>query len=158
MKKAEFPLARVKRVRAVEEQLARARFGTAEGLAREAEALVDARQADVAVAIDDLRGLQGAPSLSPSAVITALGVVDHRREELRRAVATAQTLRFQAETLRKHWVERAKDVKGLERLESRTLDAARREAEHAEALEIDETASQRAERASRLQEMAEDGR
>jgi flagellar export protein FliJ len=158
MKKAEFPLARVKRVRAVEEQLARARFGSAEAMAREAEALVDARQADVAIAIDDLRGLQGAPSLAPSAVITALSVVDHRREELRQALARAQTLRFQAEELRKHWVERAKDLRGLERLESRTLDTARREAEHAEMLQLDETASQRAERASRLQEMAEDGR
>ena len=158
MKKIEFPLARVKRVRAVEEQMARARFGSAEGLAREAEALVDARQVDVAVAIDDLRGLQGAPALEPRAVITALGVVDQRREELRLAQARAQTLRFQAEELRKHWLERAKDLRGLERLESRTIDAARREAEHAEALQLDETASQRAERAARLQEMAEDGR
>lgn len=147
MKKYQFRLARVQRVRAVEEDLARARFGEAELEARNAEDRAEARRRDIDRAIDDLRGLQGSPKLAPTSVIAALSLVDEARATWRDADGVARGLRARAEEMRRAWMERRRDVEGLERLDGRARDEFRREQEHAEVALLDEVASQRDARA-----------
>ena len=144
-----FRLQRVERVRAVEEEIERARFGEAEKVARDAEQDADRARAGVAGAVDDLRGLQGSPQLAPASVMAALILVDEARVALRNAEQRARALRSEAETRRAAWVARVHDLEGLERLETRALESFRREEEHLEALAMDETASQRAAHARR---------
>lgn len=149
MTKHVFRLQRVERVRAVEEEIERARFGEAEKTARDAEEQAEQARASVASAIDDLRGLQGSPRLAPANVMAALMLVDEARVTLRNAEQRARVLRADAETRRAAWIARVHDLEGLERLETRSLDAFRHEEERLEALAMDETASQRAAHARR---------
>jgi flagellar export protein FliJ len=149
MSKFTFRLQRVERVRAVEEEIERARFGEAEKIARDAEDLAEHARTSVTAAVDDLRGLQGSPQLAPASVMAALILVDEARIALRNAEQRARVLRTEAETRRAAWVARVHDLEGLEKLETRSLDAFRREEERLEALAMDETASQRAAHARR---------
>ena len=151
MTKFTFRLQRVERVRAVEEEIERARFGEAEKIARDAEEQAERARSSVAAAIDDLRGLQGSPQLAPASVMAALILVDEARGALRNAEQRARALRTEAETRRAAWVARVHDLEGLERLETRSLEAFRREEERLEALAMDETASQRAAHTRRAQ-------
>jgi flagellar biosynthesis chaperone FliJ len=137
-------LERVERVRSVEEELARVRFSAAEADARAAEALAEERRAAIAHAVDDLRGLQGTPSLAPAQVIAALSCVDRARDTWRSAHERALTLRFQAEELRAAWHERLKDKKGVSRLVERVATAERIDAERDASNDMDETAARRA--------------
>ncbi len=139
-----FRLQRVKRVRAVEEELERARFGEAEKMARTAEDAAEGARDRVTSAVDDLRGLQGSPQLAPASVMAALILVDEARIALRNAEQRARDLRTEAETRRKAWVARVNDLEGLERLETRSREAHHREEERLATLAMDETASQRA--------------
>lgn len=149
MKRYQFKLQRVKRVREVEEEIARAAFGSAELAAREAEMRAETRRADIARAIDDLRGLQGAPKLDPMTVITSLGLVDDARRAWFDAVEFARGLRVKAEELRVAWQARKRDVDGLERLDEHAHAAYFLEREREEAHAIDDNASQRDARARR---------
>jgi hypothetical protein len=139
-----FRLQRVKRVRAVQEEIERARFGEAERIARDSEEAAERSRADVAAAIDDLRGLQGSPRLAPASVMAALILVDEARVALRAAEQRARTLRTEAEARRAVWVARVNDLEGLERLETRSRETFLREEERLATLAMDETASQRA--------------
>jgi len=143
----EFRLRRVKRVRAVEEDIERARFAEAEGQARSAENAADRARAAAAGAIADLRALQASPALEPAAVLAALALVDEARAALRDADRRAHTQRTEAETRRQAWLARRRDLEALERLEERSRHAFHREAEAAQTRALDETASQRAARA-----------
>lgn len=149
MKKYEFRLQRVKRVRAVEEDMSRARFGAAESAAREAELRADERQAAIARAVDELRGLQGTPVLEPSSVIAALGLVDDARTLWKTALEEARALRNVAEEHRREWQARKRAIEGLERLDERSRVAHVLESERNEALANDEAAMQRDARARR---------
>lgn len=149
MKRYEFRLNRVKRVRHVAEDLARAAFGAAEAKAREAEARVDARKAAVDRAVDELRGLQGSPKLAPQSVITALGLVDDARRVWFESVEAAQGLRQKAEDERRAWIAARREVDALERLDERSRAEYVLERERSEALVQDDTASQRDARARR---------
>jgi len=153
-----FRLQRVKRVRAVEEEVARARYGAAELIARDAEALAEEKRHGIARAIDDLRGLQGSPSLAPARVLTAIVYVDERRADWRTALEVARSLRARAEEERKAWLLRKQDVEALARLDDRARDGHRFEQDKLESLALDETASQRAARTQRANEFAADGR
>jgi flagellar export protein FliJ len=144
-----FRLQRVKRVRAVEEELERVRFGEAEKAARDAEDSADKARARVTAAVDDLRGLQGSPELAPASVMAALILVDEARIALRSVEQRARDLRVEAETRRKAWVARVNDLEGLERLEMRSREEHRLEEERLATLAMDETASQRAAHARR---------
>lgn len=158
MTKYVFRLQRVKRVRAVEEEVSRARYGAAELAAREAADLAERKRLAIESAIDDLRGLQGSPTLAPSRVLTALVYVDECRADWRAALEVAQTLRMRADEERKAWLVRKQDVEALERLDERSRDEFRFEQDKSESQALDETASQRAARAQRLNEIAVDGR
>lgn len=144
MTKHVFRLQRVKRVRAVEEELERARFGEAEKIARDAEENAERARASVTAAVDDLRGLQGSPQLAPASVMAALILVDEARVALRAAEQRARTLRTEAEARRVAWVARVNDLEGLDRLETRSRETHQREEERLATLAMDETASQRA--------------
>lgn len=149
MTRHQFRLQRVKRVRAVEEDIERARFGEAEGIARTAEEAAETARAFVASALDDLRGLQGSPKLEPASVLAALMLVDEARAKVRSAEQHARARRAEAETRRQAWVARVRDLDGLERIETRSRDAFHRDQERVESLAMDETASQRAAHARR---------
>jgi flagellar export protein FliJ len=149
MKRYEFGLQRVKRVRGVEEDMAKAEFGTAEAAARTAEARAAECHAAVERAIDDLRGLQGSPRLAPSSVIVALGLVDDARRSWFDAEELANVARARAEELRRAWQARKRDLDGLERLDDRARAEWTLEREREEAHAIDETAIQRTARARR---------
>lgn len=149
MKRYEFRLNRVKRVRRVAEDLARAEFGVAEASAREAEARVEAHKTAVDRAVDELRGLQGSPKLAPQSVITALGLVDDARRVWFESIEAAKGLRQQAEEKRRAWIAARREVDGLERLDERSRAEYVLERERAEALVQDDTASQRDARARR---------
>ena len=149
MKKYVFRLQRVKRVRAVEEELARAEFGVAQALATDAEVRAHERRAEIERAVDDLRGLQGTPTLAPASVIIALGLVDDARAAWRTADEEARGLRAKAEEQRLVWQERKRALEGLERLDERSRTAFAFERERVETLELDETAMQRDARARR---------
>ncbi|MBL8858681.1 MAG: hypothetical protein JNL28_09265 [Planctomycetes bacterium] len=149
MKSYKFKLQRVKRVRAIEEEIARAAFAAAEFAARAAEARADERKADIARAIDDLRGLQAAPTLAPATVISSLGLVDDARRAWFDASEAARELRTKAEELRVAWQGRKRDVDGLDRLDEHARAAYFIERERDEARAIDDNASQRDARARR---------
>jgi flagellar export protein FliJ len=151
MTQHQFRLQRVQRVRAVEEDIERARFGEAEMIARNAEEAADKARAFVASALDDLRGLQGSPTLEPASVLAALMLVDEARGNLRLAEQHAHAQRVEAETRRRAWLARRRDLEGLERLEVRSRDEFHREHERLEARAMDETAIQRAAHVRRTQ-------
>lgn len=143
MTKYAFRLQRVQRVRAVEEELARARFGEAETAARLAEERTEDRRRAIDVAIDDLRGLQGSPTLAPTSVIAALGLVEEARTAWRAAEDAARNLRLAAEDARRAWMERRRDLEGLDRLDERSRAEFLQERDRLETLALDEVASQR---------------
>ncbi len=151
MKRYAFGLERVKRVRGVEEDLAKAEFSAAEMIAREAEARADERKAAIDQAIDDLRGLQGSPNLAPASVIVALGLVDDARRAWFDAVETARGLRGRAEEQRRAWLARKRDLEGLERLDEHARADWALEREREEALGLDDTAIQRNARTRRAE-------
>jgi flagellar export protein FliJ len=149
MKRYEFGLQRVKRVRGVEEDLSKAAFGSAEAAARAAETRAAECRAAVDIAIDDLRGLQGSPRLAPTAVIVALGLVDDARRAWFDAEELANVARARAEELRRAWQAKKRDVDGLQRLDERARADWVLEREREEAHAMDETAIQRTARARR---------
>lgn len=151
MKRYVFTLQRVKRVRGVEEELAKAEFGAAEALARGAETRAEQCQAAIALAVHDLRGLQGSPRLEPHSVIVALGLVDDARRVWFDAHDAARVARARAEELRRAWQARKRDLDGLERLDERSRADWALEREREEARGIDDTAIQRKARAQRIE-------
>jgi flagellar export protein FliJ len=157
MKRYEFGLQRVKRVRGVEEDLAKAEFSSAEVAARTAEMRASDCKAAVDRAVDDLRGLQGSPRLEANAVITALGLIDDARRTWFDAAELAHVARARAEELRRAWQARRRDVEGLERLDERERAEWMLERDREELRIIDETAIQRAARSRRVMNVDSSG-
>lgn len=153
MRRYEFRLQRVKRVREVEEDLARAEFSAAEAQARAAEERARTCKSAIDTAVDDLRGLQGSPRLSPQSVITALGLVDDARRAWIDAQTVVEGLRRTAEERRQTWIARKRDVDGLERLDERSHAEYVLVREREDSLALDDTASQRDARARRTREL-----
>ncbi|MDZ4774732.1 MAG: hypothetical protein SGI72_16530 [Planctomycetota bacterium] len=143
MKRYVFGLQRVKRVRGVEEELAKAQFAAAEMVAREAETRAQERKLAIEIAIDDLRGLQGSPRLAPTSVMVALEMVDDARRVWFEAEESARGLRARAEEQRRAWQARKRDLDGLARLDEHARADWMLERDRDEARELDETASQR---------------
>jgi flagellar export protein FliJ len=144
MSKFQFRLARLAHVRALQERVARERWLAAEELTRAAEAKAESARETVLRARDELRAEQSAPTIAIERVMAGARLVETLRERRRSAVEHARTLRFQAEELRRPWSERRREVRGLERLESRDQEQHRQEELVREARELDEVASMRA--------------
>jgi flagellar export protein FliJ len=139
-----FRLARLAHVRALQERLAREQWLAAEELARAAEDKAALARDTLLRARGELRALQSEPTIAVERVMAASRLVETLRERRRAAVEHARTLRFQADELRRPWSERRREVRGLERLEERDLEAHRTEEATRESREIDEVASMRA--------------
>jgi flagellar export protein FliJ len=134
-----FALERLKRVRAVEERIARAALANAERAARAAEdavvdhrRIVDAGRAAAAGAADG-------PLLARSAELDRRALDHLLRVLVARREAWLST-RGQADRLGDAWRARERDRRALEELEGRLKTRFRREAERAEAAALDEVA------------------
>lgn len=146
MKRFQFRLARLARVRALQEEQARAEWQAAEQEARAAEARTARATADRDTARGLLADDLSAGALGPGEVMLAHGQLDRMDREIRQRREVQVTARFQADQARAPWEERRRDVRALERLEERARDDHHREAEAAEAQTLDEVASTRAAR------------
>ncbi len=144
MSKFQFRLARLAHVRAVQERVARERWLAAEELARAAEAKAEFAREAVVRARDELRAEQSAPTIAIERVMAGSRLVETLRDRRRSTVEHARTLRFQAEELRRPWSERRREVRGLEKLESRDLGQHQQDELVRESRELDEVASMRA--------------
>jgi hypothetical protein len=129
-----FPLERLKRVRAIEERIARAAWAGAERAAREAESAVE-HQRDLVAAgrADTAAGDPRRAELDRRAIDRLLQVLVARRE-------TALTARGQAARLAADRQARERDRRALAELDERLRTRFRREAEKAEARALDEVA------------------
>jgi flagellar export protein FliJ len=143
--KFHFPLARLLRVKEIEEKAAQARYSEADLAARAKEEAAARRSAEAIEARSE--GV-----VRVDAVLGSIGLVDaaRRRADAERQVAL--TSRFQAEQQRVAWVERRRDLKGLEKLRERRREEFLAVRGAIEAALMDETAALRhARRAGRDQ-------
>jgi flagellar export protein FliJ len=140
-------LARVLRVREVQEQLARRTWLTAEGQARNAEQATDDLRAARASMTSRLG--ESLTSLSPSWVMLSQAQIDRTGVRARAQAERARTLRGQAEATRAPWQERRAAARGLARLVERARNEEYAEALAAEARAMDEIAAQRGARQGR---------
>lgn len=141
--KFHFPLARLLRVKEIEEKAAQARYSEADLAARAKEESAARRTTEALEAQAQLLRLQSEGVVRVESVLGSLGLVDaaRRRADAERQVAL--TGRFQAEQQRVAWVERRRDVKGLEKLRERRRDEFLAVRGAIEAALMDETAALR---------------
>ena len=137
--KFRFRLARLKRVRAIEERVAHAAWSGAEQIAREAEANAEQQRATVARGRTEAAGATDGPLAAKSAELDR-AAVDHLLRVLVARREAALTTRGQADRLADAWRTRERDRRGLQELEERLHTRFRRESERAEARELDEIA------------------
>lgn len=144
MKRFQFRLARVLRVRRIEEQAARATFLEQQVLAREAqesaEQALGQRQLMESQLTDQL---QSGP-IDPRSAIRGQNSIEGMGHVCRRRRDQATTLSLQAEQAREPWVETRVDVRALERLEDRMRERHLSAVEKKANQELDETAARRA--------------
>lgn len=152
MTRFRFPLARLARVRSIQERLAREAWQAAVAEARLAEAGLDAAHAAVDGARDALRRLASAGALDVGNVLIAQRELARLERDEVRVRERVVTLRERAERLRPAWQERRREVVGLERLEQHARDAWTVEERRREARAMDEVAETRAARARREDE------
>ncbi|MCP3914811.1 MAG: hypothetical protein GY711_04525 [bacterium] len=137
-------LARVRRVREIQEELARADWLTAERSADAAEEASAAGFAEVAQAREQLGQRMESGLSAPTETLHAFTAIDRIEDTARLWRERARTLRFQADQKRAPWEERRRDVRALELLEDRAREAEIQEEFEAETLELDEVALRRA--------------
>jgi flagellar biosynthesis chaperone FliJ len=143
-----FRLARLLRVREVEEELARERWRTAERIARAAEGRVDLRRGELARSLELLRTEQARERIDPARVLAADLAIEGQRAALQTALEHARSARLASEQARAAWLSAKRAHEGLTRLEARDRELARQTAGQKEARELDEVASVRAERSA----------
>ena len=134
-----FRLARLKRVRAIEERVARASWSAAEHDAAGAEAALERHRA----AIEGARTVGGGTALDPRRALVDQQIVDGLVRGLLPRKEEALTLRGQARRLAAAWRERESDRRALEELETRARERHRAELQRLENREMDETALRR---------------
>jgi flagellar export protein FliJ len=151
VKRFEFQLQRLARVRKVQEDLARAAWQAAEAAARELARRVEAAEAGILEAVEDLRTLQSSPRLEAAQLIQAqqaVQLLSVRREAL---VGRQRDAQAEADRLREPWQALRTELEGLRRLEEKARERHRLEAERIETNETDQVAMERA-RQRRLDE------
>jgi len=144
-----FRLARVRRIRELEERLARSEWGEAQAEANQAASQRDQMRADLNAAREELRSLLGPvsdgetpkPPLDPQAVALSHELLDQQASHVRRADERTLTLQGQADRLAAAWKKRDTRRQALERLEERDQKTHFRELEREDAKEQDERAS-----------------
>lgn len=142
----EFRLDRLRRIREIDEQVARAVWTAAEAESREATTLLEKARG----AVQDAReGLSfsldpGADtSLDPREVLLSLDAIQSMLEIVRERRESALTLRTQADRLAEDWQEREVGRRALVELEARARSHHRAERERQENAELDEQALMR---------------
>jgi hypothetical protein len=152
MSRFKFRLARIERVRTIEEEIARGRYAEAELAARAAEDLAQ-RCADALTECDEhARRLQGQLQLAPHEMLRTIVAAGEARERTRRARDRAATLRYQAGLVRASWLERRKDARALERLEERHREIHEIGEQRADTESMNAAALERAGRRARLED------
>ena len=141
--KFRFPLARLLRLKEIEEKVAQARYSEANHVAaRQEEAALRERAAALA-AQAQLLALQSEAAVNVASVLSSIGLVDAAKKREAAERERALTLRFQAEQQRGAWVESRRDVKGLEKLRDRRREEFLAVRGAIEAALMDETAAVR---------------
>lgn len=141
-RRLEFRLERVRRVRDLEERVARAERIHAEGVARAAEASRDAARELLERSRETLRKiLAGTPD--PRTVLVAQKALDGELAFLRRRSESARTLRTQAERIAAAHSERKNAARALEELRARAQKRHGAELEKLENAQLDEIAQRR---------------
>jgi len=134
-----FRLERVKRVRAIEERVARAAWSEAERAARAAEQALAESRAAVEEARAGVAG-SGAGPLAPRSAETERRAVDALLRALARRKERALTARGQASRLADAWRARERDRRSLAELEERQRADQRIDDERRAARTMDEVA------------------
>ena len=143
MKRFEFRLKRLARVRQVQEEQARARWLSAEMEARELEARVSKAQAQIAEALVHLRQAQAAPFVDPRSVLGSRSSIELMEDGRRRLSLQARSARKRADQEKLPWTSVRAELEGLARLEEKEHEQHRLEVERSEAVELDEIAAER---------------
>jgi len=146
MKHFDFRLARVLRVRRIEEQVARAEFLERQVMANEAqEASQRALEGRLLIESQLAEEIETGP-LDPRSAIRAQDSIDGMGRVWLRRSEHAKTLAVQAEQARAPWIEVRTDVRALEHIEERKRERFSSEVERRANRELDETAARRAKR------------
>lgn len=140
---APFRLARVLRVRELEEELARSAWHTAAHAARTADEHSTGLRARRDSALADLAHKMRS-GLAPAEWVVHAGLIDRVTEALVVVEQRARTLERQADALLGPLRDRHAEVRKLERLRDKQAAAHRRECARKDALLMDEVASARA--------------
>ncbi|MSR63032.1 MAG: hypothetical protein EXS08_11370 [Planctomycetes bacterium] len=135
----DFRLERVRRVRDLEERVARAERASAEELARAAEASRDRARATLERSRAELAELLSG-TLEPRGVLSAQRALDSELVRLRRAVESARTARMQAERSASAHRERQKAARALAELRERARLRHALELDKEENAQLDEVA------------------
>jgi flagellar export protein FliJ len=143
VKRYTFRLARVLRVRRLQEELLRAAWLEARARADAARAAEGAQARELGLARAELARLQGAGALDPSAVLTQQDLCARSERELARLATRARTLEAEAARRADALREARTAVRGLERLDERRRRGHREESERREQLATDEVAARR---------------
>ncbi len=146
MKKYQFKLARLARVRSVQEEHARAKWQSAERLVR----LAEAREAEVAQtlarSIRELGEAQAFRQINPQHILQARQAIEFVERQLTAQKGQTQLARFEANKLKEPWQAIRTEVEGLKRLDEKARDTFRIEREREEAKQSDEVAMDRTRR------------
>lgn len=151
----EFRLERVRRVRALEERVARAERAQAEGLARAAEERRDQARSVLERSRAHLRALL-AGELDARRVLASQRVLDGELASLRRRVESARTLRTQAERMAALQRERSSAARALDELRTRARTRHAAELEKHDNSALDEVAQRLSSAAERSPETNEE--
>lgn len=155
MKRFEFRLARLARVRRIEEERARAAWQAVEAAARRAEQGVLVREAEVSEVQAALREAQSHPQISPATVLSLDGLLARAQERLVSERQRARRRRAEADSAREPWQRLRTELEGLDRLEEKARSSHKVERDRVEAQELDQLASERAARRSLSPSQAE---
>ena len=149
MNRFRFRLARLARVRQIEERLARERWIAQELASREADAHAERRRAEHGEALRELAELRARGRLDPAAVLGAEAWRERLLAARGAALERARAARQRADGLAGAWRAREREQEGLERLERRDRERHRRAADANETKALDEIALMPAARRAR---------
>lgn len=138
MKRFRFKLARLSRVRKVQEELALAAWQTAERAASEAQERIELADQAIANGVAELRLIQNQGNIDPRQVLQARGALEHMEQRRVLLVRVAESARVEALRLREPWQALRTELEGLRRLEQKERTKFRIESEREDAKQIDE--------------------
>jgi flagellar export protein FliJ len=144
MRGERFKLARVLRVRRIEEELARDRFKAVEQVARQAEETAETIGREIAKAQEELTETRLHRRIPPEDLVMAQMTLESLDRTLTEQRRRAGDLRREADGMRAAWERARGDMRTLERLEERFRASQRAEEQAQENREMDENALRRA--------------